>query len=78
MSDRLIIVQGADTFYVFAEGDEERAQVQHTVCVGANQDAEMFRVSEAKWGTTVAQFADEIEGGEVEVIDCRPGAQPRE
>lgn len=74
---RLRVVQGANTFYLFDNVDEERARAQYMVCVGANQDAELFTVSEGNWQSVAEQFAEQIESGEVEIVDMRK-EKPRE
>ncbi len=67
MAKLVILATSDNTVYVFDEGDE-RADMQYTVCIGANLDVERFTVPAEAWEDRRARLASDIE-----VVDCRKG-----
>jgi hypothetical protein len=69
--DRLILLACSDgTVYVFA--DLELAGVHYRVCIAANLDVEVMRVSPAGWA--VAEGRLRAANPPITIVDVRPGA----
>jgi hypothetical protein len=68
---RLILLATSDgTVYVFA--DRELAGAQYHVCIAANLDVEVLRVSPAGWA--VAEPRLQAANPPITIVDVRPGA----
>lgn len=68
MSERVALLAGGDSVYVFHEGDD-RIDIQRTVMIGANLDVDgPHLIGATRW---VFDVRPALEKEEVTIIDCR-------